>query len=105
MEEYFPPKHRAEIFCLKGDFLLKMNDSDAANVSYSNAISIYKHLAKGWISWGNYCDMVNINIQNASYNEQRKEESYTFLCLVPILSVLELASLYKHRLFYLESFE
>lgn len=65
-----------------------MNDSDAANVSYSNAISIYKHLAKGW-SWGNYCDMVNINIKNASYNEQRKEKSYTFLCLVPILSVLE----------------
>jgi transformation/transcription domain-associated protein len=65
--EYFPPKHRAEIFCLKGDFLLKMNNSEAANTNYSNAISIYKHLAKGWTSWGNYCDMVN-NVKDASHN-------------------------------------
>ncbi|KAJ4791719.1 Transformation/transcription domain-associated protein [Rhynchospora pubera] len=63
--EYFPPKHHAEIFRLKGDFMLKMNDSNAANLNYSNAISIYKHLAKGWISWGNYCDMV--------YKETREE--------------------------------
>ncbi|KAF7809661.1 transformation/transcription domain-associated protein-like [Senna tora] len=55
--EYFPAKHKAEIFCLKGDFLLKLNDSDGANLAYSNAISLFKNLPKGWISWGNYCDM------------------------------------------------
>lgn len=56
--EYFASKHQAEIFRLKGDFFLKLNDCENANVVYSNAISVYKHLPKGWISWGNYCDMV-----------------------------------------------
>lgn len=56
--EYFPVKHRAEIFRLKGDFLVKMDDSENANLAYSNALSLFKHLPKGWISWGNYCDMV-----------------------------------------------
>lgn len=56
--EYFPAKHKAEIFRLKGDFLLKLNDSENANLAYSNAISLFKNLPKGWISWGNYCDMV-----------------------------------------------
>ncbi len=60
--EYFPVKHQAEIFRLKGDFLLKLNDSEAANLAYSHAISLFKNLPKGWISWGNYCDMVYIFI-------------------------------------------
>nr|KYP66863.1 Transformation/transcription domain-associated protein [Cajanus cajan] len=55
--EYFPAKHKAEIFRLKGDFFLKLNDSESANVAYSNAISLFKNLPKGWISWGDYCDM------------------------------------------------
>lgn len=55
--EYFPVKHKAEIFRLKGDFLLKLNDCENANLSYSNAITLFKNLPKGWISWGNYCDM------------------------------------------------
>lgn len=56
--EYFPVKHKAEIFRLKGDFLLKLNDCEGANLAYSNAISLFKNSPKGWISWGNYCDMV-----------------------------------------------
>ncbi|XP_010268349.1 PREDICTED: transformation/transcription domain-associated protein-like [Nelumbo nucifera] len=56
--EYFPAKHKAEIFRLKGDFLLKLNDCENANLAYSSAIGLFKHLPKGWISWGNYCDMV-----------------------------------------------
>lgn len=60
--EYFPAKHKAEIFRLKGDFLLKLNDSEAANLNYSNAISLFKNLPKGWISWGNYCDMVTTHL-------------------------------------------
>lgn len=55
--EYFPVKHKAEIFRIKGDFLLKLNDCEGANLAYSNAISLFKNLPKGWISWGNYCDM------------------------------------------------
>lgn len=58
--EYFPVKHKAEIFRLKGDFLLKLNDCEGANLAYSNAITLFKNLPKGWISWGNYCDMVYI---------------------------------------------
>lgn len=56
--DYFPVKHKAEIFRLKGDFQLKLSDSEGANHSYSSAISLFKNLPKGWISWGNYCDMV-----------------------------------------------
>ncbi|KAG6397579.1 hypothetical protein SASPL_143748 [Salvia splendens] len=55
--EYFPVKNKAEIFRLKGDFLLKLSDCEGANLAYSNAISLFKNLPKGWISWGNYCDM------------------------------------------------
>jgi transformation/transcription domain-associated protein len=57
--EYFPAKHKAEIFRLKGDFFLKLNDSENANLAYSNAITLFKNLPKGWISWGSYCDMVS----------------------------------------------
>ena len=60
--EYFPVKHKAEIFRLRGDFLLKLNDSEDANIAYSNAISVFKNLPKGWISWGNYCDTVYVII-------------------------------------------
>ena len=56
--EYFPEKHQAEAFRIKGDFLLKLNDSEGANLAYSNAITLFKNLPKGWVSWGNYCDMV-----------------------------------------------
>ncbi|KAJ8771163.1 hypothetical protein K2173_023488 [Erythroxylum novogranatense] len=55
--EYFPAKHKAEIFRLKGDFLLKLNHSEEANLAYSNAVTLFKNAPKGWISWGNYCDM------------------------------------------------
>ncbi|KAM7263761.1 hypothetical protein ACFE04_001444 [Oxalis oulophora] len=54
--EYFPTKHKAEICRLKGDFFLKLNDTENANLVYSQAISLFKNLPKGWISWGNYCD-------------------------------------------------
>lgn len=60
--EYFPVKHKAEIYRLKGDFQLKLSDSEGANQSYSNAITLFKNLPKGWISWGNYCDMVFLSI-------------------------------------------
>lgn len=60
--EYFPDKIKAEIFRLKGDFHLKLNDTEGANIAYSNAITLFKNLPKGWISWGNYCDMVILMI-------------------------------------------
>lgn len=61
--EFFLAKSKAEIFRLKGDFHLKLNDTEGANVAYSNAISIFKNLSKGWISWGNYTDMVFLMIR------------------------------------------
>ncbi|KAL2624095.1 hypothetical protein R1flu_008340 [Riccia fluitans] len=56
--EYFPVQHKAEIFRLKGEFLNRMNDSENANQAFSMAISLFKFLSKGWISWGNHCDQV-----------------------------------------------
>ncbi|KAL0379140.1 UNVERIFIED_CONTAM: putative transcription-associated protein 1 [Sesamum radiatum] len=35
----------------------KALDCEGANLAYSNAITLFKNLPKGWISWGNYCDM------------------------------------------------
>ncbi|XP_048601036.1 transformation/transcription domain-associated protein [Brassica napus] len=55
--EFFLAKNKAEIFRLKGDFHLKLNDTDGANLAYSNAISVFNNLSKGWISWGTYSDM------------------------------------------------
>ncbi|KAK4791103.1 hypothetical protein SAY86_031516 [Trapa natans] len=56
--EHSPPKHKAQLFRTKGDFLLKLNDSDGAYLAYSCALSLFKNFPNGWISWGNYCDMV-----------------------------------------------
>ncbi|XP_074308594.1 transcription-associated protein 1-like isoform X2 [Silene latifolia] len=67
--EYFPVKHKAEIFRLKGDFLLKLNDCEAANREYSNAISLFKNLPKGWISWGSYCDFAYKETHNEIWLE------------------------------------
>ncbi|XP_042493905.1 transformation/transcription domain-associated protein-like isoform X1 [Macadamia integrifolia] len=67
--EYFPVKHKAEIFRLKGDFLLKLNECENANTAYSNAISLFKHLPKGWISWGNYSDMIYKETQEETWLE------------------------------------
>lgn len=61
--EFFLAKNKAEIFRLKGDFHLKLNDTEGANIAYSNAITLFKNLPKGWISWGNYCDMVFLLIR------------------------------------------
>ncbi|KAJ7564762.1 hypothetical protein O6H91_02G032300 [Diphasiastrum complanatum] len=56
--DYFQVQHKAELIRLKGEFLQKMNDSENANQAFSNTISLFKHLPKGWISWGNHCDQV-----------------------------------------------
>ncbi|KAJ3683868.1 hypothetical protein LUZ60_014095 [Juncus effusus] len=98
--EYFPPKHRAEICRLKGDFLLKMNECDNANVAYSNAISIFKHLPKGWISWGNYCDMI--------YKETREETwlEYAVSCFFQGIKYgVSNARSHMARVLYLLSFD
>ena len=84
--EFFPVKNKAEIFRLRGDFLLKMNDCENANQSYSNAITLFKHLPKGWISWGNYCDMVClqsfsvINNTPSNFHTFWLESDYCSLC-------------------------
>ncbi|XP_010526797.1 PREDICTED: transformation/transcription domain-associated protein-like [Tarenaya hassleriana] len=67
--EYFPLKNKAEIFRLKGDFHLKLNDTEGANIAYSNAITLFKNLPKGWISWGNYCDMAYQETQDEIWLE------------------------------------
>ncbi|RID59278.1 hypothetical protein BRARA_F02519 [Brassica rapa] len=67
--EYFPDKIKAEIFRLKGDFHLKLNDTEGANIAYSNAITLFKNLPKGWISWGNYCDMAYQETQDEIWLE------------------------------------
>jgi transformation/transcription domain-associated protein len=56
-------QHKAEIFRLKGEFYQKMNDSENANQAFSTAISFFKHLPKGWISWGNLCDQVSFSLE------------------------------------------
>ncbi|KAG7584206.1 Protein kinase-like domain superfamily [Arabidopsis suecica] len=67
--EYFPDKIKAEIFRLKGDFHLKLNDTESANIAYSNAITLFKNLPKGWISWGSYCDMAYQETQDEIWLE------------------------------------
>ncbi|XP_010548285.1 PREDICTED: transformation/transcription domain-associated protein-like isoform X2 [Tarenaya hassleriana] len=67
--EYFPLKNKAEILRLKGDFHLKLNDTEGANIAYSNAITLFKNLPKGWISWGSYCDMAYQETQDEIWLE------------------------------------
>lgn len=98
--EYFPVKHKAEILRLKGEFLLKLNDSDGANVSFSNAISLFRNLPKGWISWGQYADMV--------YKENNEEIwlEYTVHCFLQGIK-LGVSNSRSHlaRVLYLLSFD
>lgn len=56
--DYFQNNNKAEVLRLKGEFLQRLGDGEAANQSFSAAITMYKNLPKGWISWGNYCDQV-----------------------------------------------
>ncbi|KAH9662788.1 non-specific serine/threonine protein kinase [Citrus sinensis] len=98
--EYFPVKHKAEILRLKGEFLLKLNDADGANVSFSNAISLFRNLPKGWISWGQYADMV--------YKENNEEIwlEYTVHCFLQGIK-LGVSNSRSHlaRVLYLLSFD
>ncbi|KAL8160447.1 hypothetical protein V2J09_001984 [Rumex salicifolius] len=98
--EYFQTKHKAEIFRLKGDFLLKLNDCESANLEYSSAISLFKNLPKGWISWGNYCDM--------AYKETHEEIwlEYAISCFLQGIKfgVVNSRS-YLARVLYLLSFD
>ncbi|KAM7524076.1 hypothetical protein LguiA_013978 [Lonicera macranthoides] len=98
--EYFPVKHKAEIFRLKGDFLLKLNDCEGANLAYSNAITLFKNLPKGWISWGNYCDM--------AYKETHEEIwlEYAVSCFLQGIKFgIPNSRSYLARVLYLLSFD
>jgi transformation/transcription domain-associated protein len=98
--EYFPVKHKAEIFRLKGDFLLKLNDCEAANLAYSNAITLFKNLPKGWISWGSYCDM--------AYKETHEEIwlEYAVSCFLQGIKFgIPNSRSYLARVLYLLSFD
>lgn len=98
--EYFPVKHKAEIFRIKGDFLLKLNDSEGANLAYSNAITLFKNLPKGWISWGNYCDM--------AYKETHEEMwlEYAVSCFLQAIKFgISNSRSHLARVLYLLSFD
>lgn len=98
--DYFWPQHRAEIFRLKGEFMQKMGDSESANNAFSTAISLYKHLPKGWISWGNYCDQV--------YQETGEELwlEYAVSCLLQGIKYgISNARSHLARVLYLLSFD
>jgi len=53
--EFFSPPQKAELFRLRGKFQEQLQDFDAANASYSTAVSLCKQLSEAWISWGNFC--------------------------------------------------
>ncbi|CAO2831293.1 unnamed protein product [Amaranthus hypochondriacus] len=98
--EYFPVKHKAEIFRLRGDFLLKLNDCEAANREYSNAISVFKNLPKGWISWGTYCDMAYKETQDEIWLE------YAVSCFLQGIKLgIPNSRSYLARVLYLLSFD
>ncbi|KAG8079526.1 hypothetical protein GUJ93_ZPchr0007g3092 [Zizania palustris] len=101
--EFFPVKNKAEIFRLRGDFLLKMNDCENANVAYSNAITLFKHLPKGWISWGSYCDMIFKQTNEELWLEYaRSEAQHCKLVLLKIAQVYPQALYYWLRTYLME---
>eukprot|EP01114_Cavostelium_apophysatum_P014185 TRINITY_DN3613_c0_g1_i5.p1 TRINITY_DN3613_c0_g1~~TRINITY_DN3613_c0_g1_i5.p1 ORF type:complete len:3612 (+),score=1106.25 TRINITY_DN3613_c0_g1_i5:200-11035(+) len=54
--DYFAPQQKAEFFQLKGEFLSKMGQNEEAHSAFSTSVSICDSLAKGWLSWGLFCD-------------------------------------------------
>ncbi len=54
--EYFQPQHQAEILRLKGTVLEALQEYDAANTAYSQAVTLYQLLPSGWTSWGGLCE-------------------------------------------------
>ncbi|CAN8229179.1 unnamed protein product [Cochlearia groenlandica] len=98
--EFFLAKNKAEIFRLKGDFHLKLNDTDGANLAYSNAITLFKNLPKGWIRWGNYCDMAYQETQDEIWLE------YTISCFLQgIRFGVSNSRSHMARVLYLVSFD
>ena len=52
--DYFSLIQKANLNRIKGKFLQKLNESEAANIEFSNAVSICPGLSQCWISWGDY---------------------------------------------------
>eukprot|EP00898_Chlorokybus_atmophyticus_P003741 jgi/Chlat1/4368/Chrsp29S04524 len=98
--EYFPQECKSEMFRIKGEFLRRMGDSDAANQAFSTSIALNKNSAKGWVSWGAYCDEVF-----QSTNEQVWLE-YAVSCYLRSLACSSPTGIrYIPRVLYLLSFE
>ena len=54
--DYFNPQQKAELFRLKAKFLDCLGGKNEANQSFSHCLQICDSYAKGWLSWGIYCD-------------------------------------------------
>ena len=64
--DYFNPQQKSELFRLKASFLSAMGGKNEANQAFSHALQICPSYAKGWLSWGKYCD--------ALYDDQKQVE-------------------------------
>eukprot|EP00899_Mesostigma_viride_P026573 jgi/Mesvir1/70/Mv13673-RA.2 len=98
--EYFPTEHKSEMFRLKGKFLQRMGDGDAANAAFSSSISLQKFNPEGWCSWAEFCDRMYAEKGEATWLE------YAVMCY---LKSIECGSptgrMYIARLLYLLSFD
>lgn len=54
--DYFQPQHQAEMINLKGQFLAALGEGDAADATFSEALTLWTLCPDAWIAWGRFCD-------------------------------------------------
>lgn len=63
----FSTIQKAKIFRLKALILDSLGESNEANMAFSYSLSICDSYAKGWLSWGKYCDKLFIASNQLEY--------------------------------------
>ena len=97
--DYFSVHQKAEFFQLKAEFLAKMGLIDEANVAYSSSVTICDTTAKGWLSWGTFCD------QQFSESKKIAHGEYAVMCyLLAVRSRSQSAPRKLARVLWLLSF-
>ncbi|KAL6768445.1 hypothetical protein ACKKBF_B39155 [Auxenochlorella protothecoides x Auxenochlorella symbiontica] len=54
--DYFQPQHQAEMINLKAQFLAALGEGDAADATFSEALTLWTLCPDAWIAWGRFCD-------------------------------------------------
>lgn len=72
--DYFQAPHQAEMVCLKAQFLHLLNENEAANATFSEALTLWSLCPDAWVNWGRFCDDRYMANRQESLAKQQKPD-------------------------------